>query len=138
MKSYVLAAALLLGVSACGHMSRQELLYSQSGSFHNDVRWKRVNEASIRVVPWKQGAFLDSYRDKLETLQIEDYELESVRFPGPADAGYAEEPTLATLYLKRYQYEMPDVTRHKVTLEEKWLYNGDAWFIYEGWDPSEK
>lgn len=129
---------LVFTAAACGHMSRQELLYVQSGAFHNDVRWKRVNEASVRVVPWRSAAFVEAYRDKLETLQIEDYELESIVYPGPHDQGYAEEPTLATLNLKRYQYVMPDVTRDKVRLQEKWLYNGEAWFIYDGWEPADK
>lgn len=138
MKRFVFVTALLAALSACGHMSRQELLYTQSGSFHNDVRWKRIAEAGVRVVPWRQGAFQDTYRDKVETLQIEDYELESIRFPVAGEPGYADEPTLATLNLKRYQYVMPDVTRKKVRLEEKWLYNGEAWFIYDGWEPADK
>jgi hypothetical protein len=84
-------------------------------------------------VPWKQQEFIRNYRDTTDTLQIEEYELQTVKFPLPHEAGYAEEPTLATLHMFRFQYEMPSVTRDKVEFTEKWLYNGDAWFIYEGY-----
>lgn len=129
------ALLLLLFATACGHMSRQELLFVQSGAFHNDLRWKRLGEAGVRVVPWKKAEFFDAYRDRLETLQIEDYELEAIAFPGAGEPGYAEEPTMATLHMKRYQVEAPSVTRDKVKIDERWLYNGDAWFIYGGWEP---
>lgn len=127
----VLIAAAL--VAACGHMSREELLMRQSSAFHTDVRWKRFNEAAVRVVPWKQLKFLQQYRDSTETLQIEDYELQSYRFPGPGETGYAEEPTLATLHMYRYQYVMPDVSRQKEEFREKWVWSGDGWFIFEGY-----
>lgn len=127
------AALGFAALQACGHVTREQLLYQQSAAFHNDVRWKRLENASVRVVPWEREKFFAIYRESVETLQIEDYELENVKFPAPGDTGYQDEPTQAVMNLLRFETEAPDVTRRKSPRAEKWLYNGDAWFIYGGY-----
>ena len=120
-------------LAACGHVTREQLLMQQATAFHNDVKWKRFNEATVRVVPWRRLDFLKKYGDSAETLQVDEYELDGVLSPVEGEPGYAATPTLATFKLHRYQVESPEVTRRKVDLTEKWLYNGDAWFVFDGY-----
>ena len=35
----------MVWLAACGHVTREQLLMQQAGSFHNDVRWKRFGAA---------------------------------------------------------------------------------------------
>jgi hypothetical protein len=130
---YLALGVFASGLLACAHTTRQELLVKNSANFHNELRWKRLNEAAMQVAPWEKEAFFAAYRDRSETLQIEDYELESIAFPLPGTAGYADEPTMATIHINRYEVEAPEVTRRKIKREEKWIYHDRGWFITRGY-----
>jgi hypothetical protein len=133
MRRLAFGIALVWLSASCGHVTREQMLYQQANAFHNDVKWKRYSEATNRVVPWRRLDFLDKYGKTSETLQIEDYELQAVLFPAPGEAGYAKEATMATFKMFRYQVESPSVTRDKIDLLERWLYNGDGWFVFDGY-----
>lgn len=131
MTKFIIAAVLVL--AACAHTSRRDLLVKHSANFHNELRWKRLQEASIQVAPWEKQAFFKLYRDRSETLQIEDYELESIAFPLPGTDNYAEEPTMATININRFEVEAPEVTRRKIKRQETWMYHESGWYITKGY-----
>lgn len=131
LSKFILVAALLF--AACGRASRQDLLVKHSANFHNELRWKRLQEASIQVAPWEKQAFFKFYRERAETLQIEDYELESIAFPLEGAENYAKEPTMATITIHRYEVEAPEVTRRKIKREEQWMYHESGWYITRGY-----
>lgn len=132
MRSLVFGAV-LVWLAACGHVTREQLLYQSAAAFHNDVKWKRYTEATSRVVPWRRLDFLDKYGKQTETLQIDEYEVQAVLFPAEGEKGYAKDATLATFKMLRYQVESPSVTREKIDLTERWLYNDGGWFVFDGY-----
>ncbi len=132
LSGYLMVVMLAVTTVGCSRINREQLLIQQADEFHNNLRWKRLEVAAIRVVPWKREELFDVYHNLQDTLQIEEHEFVRVQHPLEHEKGYSKEPTLATMKLYRYQYELPSVTRQKVELNEKWLYNDGGWFLYDG------
>ena len=119
--------------AGCGRTTHEALLMQQASAYHKDIRWMRLGEASARITPAQREKFLDAYRDRTETLQLEDYMVDAILYPQPGEAGYAAEPTLATLKVHRFEVESPEVTRRKVNLTEKWWFLDGAWYLRSGY-----
>lgn len=109
-------------------------LPQQIDTFHLHLRWKRLPEAAAYVAPDKRAEFFQAYRGRLERLAIDELEITAIEHPRPGEPGFADPPTLATVRLIRYETELPDVTRRKVELTERWMVLNGRWHLMAGFD----
>lgn len=108
--------------------TREELLYQQSAEYHKNMRWKRLQGAVVFVSAEKRADFLNEFRDRIDDLDIDDWEIEHLEFEGEAP-----KYTAATISIIRYQVEAPSVTRRKVAVEQRWEYQEPNWVLVEGY-----
>ncbi len=128
--------AFLLGLlltTGCAASSQSTTLMPQVSEFHRNLRWKRVEQAVLYVAPEQRSEFLDKYRDRIEVLDIDEYRVDRVEYPRPGEPAYADPATTAIVSVVRFQVELPDVTRQKVTTQERWVYRGKVWLLESGY-----
>ena len=86
-RSSLFAAALLLGLGACGAVPRApDTLTESVRSFNDGVRWERFSIAAVRVPPRERSQFVEDMDERAEDLKITDYEVVRVDERGPREA----------------------------------------------------
>jgi hypothetical protein len=115
-------AVLCLVVAACGAQQRPGVeLMDDIRTYQEGLRWRRWDEAALRLPPGRRDAFLETHEELDAELRIVDYEIERVRLaPGS---------TTATVQVK-YTWHLDSVgVVHDSIVEQRWRRVNRAWFL---------
>lgn len=115
----VVAAAVSVA-SGCGHFYSREDLTADLAKHHIDLRWGRLENAAMRVVPDMRGPFLQVWSQRLGALELQDMDVAGVAM---IDDDTAEVVVVVT-YINKL-----DMSVRTVQLPERWKRTDAGWML---------
>ncbi|MEM4408454.1 MAG: hypothetical protein QXI19_06900 [Candidatus Caldarchaeum sp.] len=125
----VLASLLLLFTAAfssgCWHKglltTHERLLASVSKDYYNLLMWKYYERCALFVAPSRRAQFERFALRYKDRLNITGYEIKQIT--------YSQDKKEAVVSLALSYYLYPSVTERTVFLSEKWIRDGNTWFV---------
>lgn len=117
----VAVVAALMGVSSgCGHFYSREDLTADLAKHHIDLRWGRLENAAMRVVPEMRGPFLQVWAQRLGALELQDMDVAGVAMIDDDTA----EVVVVVVYINKL-----DMSVRTVQLPERWKRTEAGWML---------
>lgn len=118
-----LALATLFACSGSG--THQKVLKVAVDGYHDNLRWKRLTNASTYRVPEERSEFLARYLAVEDDLSIDAIEVRGVTFIPDS------EPPAADVVVTAEAYLLPSNVLHKHVITERWELRGDEWLLVD-------
>jgi hypothetical protein len=119
MRSLVFAALLL--VTSCASFHGREDLDIAAGKHHIDLRWGRLENAAVAVMPEKRAAFLESWAKRAGQIELQEVDVAGVVM--------APDNASADVIVNLTYVERETMMVKQATMTEHWLRTADGWFI---------
>ena len=116
-----LGAVLVLAGCAGTGQSAGERLLNDVRAFHEDLRWRRFDDAAELVPPASRERFMDDREALDDDLRIDDYEIERTKM---VKEGVAEVQVRYTWHLDTRG------TVHETVVEQRWERIGRGWLLF--------
>ena len=114
------AAALISVGSGCGHFYSREDLAADLAKHHIDLRWGRLENAAMRVVPEMRGPFLQVWAQRLGAVELQDMDVAGVAMIDDDTA----EVVVVVVYINKL-----DMSVRTVQVPERWKRTDAGWML---------
>lgn len=122
MRNLVLVAV-TLAIGACGGSAKRssDLLYDVR-AYNEGVRWVKLPQAAVRILPSEREAFLDERESLEEELRIDDYEITRLKMKG-------KRQETADVQIKWTWHMDSEGIVHTTTSKQEWRRYGKRWVM---------
>jgi hypothetical protein len=114
--SFFLLIALM---GSCAHFYSRDDLTMSLTKHHVDLRWGRLENAAIVVVPSMQGPFLQHWAEKSQAIELQDIEVMGMTID--------DETNTATVMLRIVWVDRLSMAVQTSMATETWTRTGDGW-----------
>lgn len=121
--NHLLVFALALSTGACGASRKRtaDLVYDIR-TYNEGIRWNKLPQAAVHILPQKREAFLDEREELEEELRIDDFELQRVKM--------SDDKQESALIQIRWTWHMDSEGIVKTTTtRQKWRRFGSRWLM---------
>ncbi|MEM4658873.1 MAG: hypothetical protein QXX77_10690 [Candidatus Methanosuratincola sp.] len=101
--------------------TREKLLASVSKEYYNLLMWKYYERCALFVAPSKRAKFEGFALQYKDRLNITGYEIKQIT--------YSRDKKEAFVSIAISYYLYPSVTERTVFLNERWMREGNTWFV---------
>jgi hypothetical protein len=123
MMRILVLIAVTLTIGACGGSQKRssDLLYDVR-AYNEGVRWVKLPQAAVRILPSEREAFLDERESLEEDLRIDDYEITRLKMHG-------ETQDTADVQIKWTWHMDAQGIVHTTTSKQEWKRYGKRWLM---------
>ncbi len=114
------AAALGTALLGCGHFYSREDLTADLAKHHIDLRWGRLENAAMCVVPEMRGPFLQVWAQRIGALELQDMDI--------AGVAMIDDDT-AEVIVNVVSVNKQDMSVRTVQLPERWKRTEAGWML---------
>jgi hypothetical protein len=123
MRIWILVALPMMLMACGGSAKRSHDLQYDVRAFNEGVRWVKLPQAAIRILPSQREAFLDKREALEEELRIDDFEIMRLKMEGKGQE-------FANVQIKwTWHMDRQGIVR-KTTSRQKWRRYGSRWIMF--------
>jgi hypothetical protein len=117
-----LAAVAVVALCSCGkHLYTRDDLDVSLFQHHNNLRWGRLENASLTVTPEMRSAFLNLWAARMQRLELQDMEVAGVVM---AKDGESADVVVSVSWIDK-----SSMTMQQSSMNEHWIRTDDGWQV---------
>jgi hypothetical protein len=119
MNIKVIMLAVCAMSASCAHFYSRDDLTMSLTKHHVDLRWGRLENAAIAVVPSMQGQFLQHWAERSQAIELQDIEVVGMTID--------DETNTATVMVRIVWVDRLSMAVQTSMTTETWTRTGDGW-----------